>query len=262
VRAIVANAIGSVAAFEVANRVRKYRRSAERQQLFEAIIESLVCDAMHHEIEEPGWGVTVTQSRRLLGRKDRYGSAVLSETLPEIIERLTATEWLTFSKGHLGYEGIAKKRRSTIGAGPRLLEAIERDEVRLEDFTRRPGEEVIILKAKKRHAIEESKAIDYQDDRQTDTFRREVRLINEWLEAADLGCREDRLSEGGIDTGNRRLRRYFNNGRFDLGGRLFGGFWQGNDRSGMTRERRRGVTIDGCPTAEVDFAQNSLRIAY
>jgi hypothetical protein len=45
--------------------------------------------------------------------------------------------------------------------------------------------------------------------------------------------------------------------RFDLSGRLFGGFWQG-----LQRERRSGIRIDGEPVATLDYSSMFARLAY
>ena len=45
--------------------------------------------------------------------------------------------------------------------------------------------------------------------------------------------------------------------RFDLSGRLFGGFWQG-----LKRARRAGIRIDGEPVATIDYSSMFARLAY
>jgi hypothetical protein len=44
--------------------------------------------------------------------------------------------------------------------------------------------------------------------------------------------------------------------RFDLSGRLFGGFWQG-----LQRQRRSGIRIDGEPVATLDYSSMFARLA-
>jgi hypothetical protein len=45
--------------------------------------------------------------------------------------------------------------------------------------------------------------------------------------------------------------------RFDLSGRLFGGFWQA-----LQRERRSGIKIDGESVATIDYSSMFARLAY
>ena len=94
----------------------------------------------------------------------------------------------------------------------------------------------------------------------TDRFRAELEDINRWLMAADL-----RFDHFGIeppltpfDIRARRLRRIFTQGRFDSGGRLFGGFWQELRKA----ERRRGLRIEGERAVELDYGQAGARILY
>ena len=56
----------------------------------------------------------------------------------------------------------------------------------------------------------------------------------------------------------RLLKRVFNNGQFDQGGRLFGGFWQN-----MKKEARLDqILIDGMDIVELDYSQAAVMIMY
>src|SRR3984885_8215418 len=89
-----------------------------------------------------------------------------------------------------------------------------------------------------------------------------MRRINAWLEQASITFE----GNGGVpvDVHDRVLRRLFviHEGdpagqRFDLSGRLFGGFWQG-----LQRLRRIGIRIDGEPVATLDYSSMFARLAY
>ncbi|MER8484250.1 hypothetical protein [Mesorhizobium sp. M1322] len=54
-----------------------------------------------------------------------------------------------------------------------------------------------------------------------------------------------------------RLYRVFNNGRFDHGGRFYGGWWQN-----VPRKYRRFITINGAPTVEMDYSNMQLAMLY
>jgi hypothetical protein len=75
--------------------------------------------------------------------------------------------------------------------------------------------------------------------------------------AADLSF----VGDVQVDTGQRTLRRIFNTHddrpRFDLNGRLSGGWWEN-----LERGQRHGIRIDGEPVADLDFAAMFLRLAY
>ena len=53
------------------------------------------------------------------------------------------------------------------------------------------------------------------------------------------------------------MRRIFNNERWDHGGRLYGGFWQG-----LQRELRPGIRIEGQPVALLDYSSMYLQLLY
>ena len=74
----------------------------------------------------------------------------------------------------------------------------------------------------------------------------------------------DAKSERLIDPGKRALRRIFNNGKWNNGGRLFDGFWET-----MGRADRFGCLMLGSadfphgePIANVDYGQLFPRLAY
>jgi hypothetical protein len=82
--------------------------------------------------------------------------------------------------------------------------------------------------------------------------------VNAWLGAADLSCYAIGEDGAEITDDDRFLRRIFNNGSLEAGGRLFGGFWQR-----LSKKRRlTDVLIDGEAPVALDFGQMAPRIAY
>lgn len=117
---------------------------------------------------------------------------------------------------------------------------------------------VVLKRAKHGHA-DDGGRVDYEDTPRTTTLRTEMETSNAWLEAADLGF-ADHLAPWGppVDTGDRQLVRVFNEGSFEFGGRLYGGFWQG-----LPKVRRgAGLVIEGHRGVELDFGQMGPRILY
>jgi hypothetical protein len=86
-----------------------------------------------------------------------------------------------------------------------------------------------------------------------------MQRINRWLAEADIvfegmvGSR-DRV----VNNTDRLLRRYFNNGSFEEGGRLFGGFWMQMKK----RDRYEGIRIDGDEVISLDYGQMTPRLLY
>ena len=136
---------------------------------------------------------------------------------------------------------IKKNKRTTVRAGAKLIELIKQHGVGLEDL-RLVGttEEIISLKQPKRGHFDEGQRIDYKDTPTTRRYRDELRAINEWLATADIQFDADTYAQP-VDVWRRRLYRSFTMGRFDSGGRHFGGFWEMLPKS----VRLRGLRIEG-----------------
>jgi len=143
-------------------------------------------------------------------------------------------------------------------------------QIAMADFGRVPSEETILLSAKlpfggEGSGLHRRERLPYLDTPNTIAMRAAVEALNGFLAGADIRFIEDSL--GAVDTSDRRMRRYFvvragANGEapvvsFDLGGRLFGGFWQN-----LPSSRRSGIRIDGEPVAELDYGQMAGRLAY
>jgi hypothetical protein len=108
------------------------------------------------------------------------------------------------------------------------------------------------------------RAVEYRDDATTEEWRAQVIRINEGLAAADITFNPGNgvingheVPESGIALGDRTLKRIFNNGRWEHGGRLYGGFWQK-----MKRELRDGLRIDRHRVVTLDFSAMYLQLLY
>src|SRR5262249_39243443 len=113
------------------------------------------------------------------------------------------------------------------------------------------------LKRPKRDHYDEGARIEYDDNETTRRYRDELRAINDWLAAADITF-DAASHERPVNTGARRLYRPFTLGRFDRGGRLFGGFWENFPNP----VRLRGLTIEGEYVIGLDYAQLNPTLAY
>ena len=191
----------------------------------------------------------------------RYDNDALGKPLRRllgVLELLGLLEWRwSFQRG------VASSVAPTV----RLAEMIREAGVTLEDFGRLANEEVIRLSRKRkigdwRESRIEREWIDYTDTPETNAMRDNMRRINAWLERVSITFVDNGVEP--VDVHDRTLRRLFviHEGdllgqRFDLSGRLFGGFWQG-----LQRERRSGIRIDGEPVATLDYSSMFARLAY
>lgn len=256
-KSLVRDVLGQLMEYEAYLGLRKRKRKAADQQSFEALITILICDLVHIHLTAPDRMIHISLSKRTQGRIKRYHAYSFSKTLPEVLHCMASPEmgFVLLNKGRRGHFGAG--RQTTLSPGPRLISRIETGELELGDLAEDIQQEPIVLKQSKEAHWDKGQWMDYQDDRTTLEYRHQMLRINQWLADADLHCDlfdDDRV----IDTSDRFLRRIFNNGTFEQGGRLFGGFWQG-----MNKEQRKGnLFINGSPIVTLDFSQAGPMIAY
>lgn len=255
---VVSDVCGQLEAFEM-HRIRSRARRPKDQFNFEKQVEALVCDLAHREIAKPDSWLSVSLSKQFLGRKDRYRADVFRETLPAVIEHLASPEmeFLELVKGKHHPFNQELSMQTVIRAGKRLKDRIEDYQLVLCDFGVDKAQEIIILKDTKEDRWDSGALLQYSETKETQAYREELTYINNWLEQADIDYNPIYDTNFVTDTTDRKLRRYFNNGCFGHGGRLFGGFWQH-----MRRRDRQGIVIDGADTVTLDYGQMIARILY
>ena len=84
-----------------------------------------------------------------------------------------------------------------------------------------------------------------------------MRAINAWLTKADIQFNSTACPEP-VNAEARRLQRRFTQGRFDSGGRLFGGFWETLPKEARLRD----IRINGEAVVELDYSQFNPTVAY
>jgi hypothetical protein len=269
-RAVVRDVVAQVQGLEHHDGLRKRARKQADQERFEASIAAIIADLIHFHLSKAAGGLVITRSKTVLGSSSRYRPPVYNKTIPDILDRLTRPEmaFIEQSKGRqLSFDGPA--RRTTIRPGRRLVKRIEERGLTFDDLAVSTGGELIHLKGSREGWWDESDLIEYKDSETTIRYREEMRAINAWLEAAELNFDPDaallETKRLGLDTADlrvdvseRRLRRIFTRGRFDSGGRLFGGFWQPLRKA----IRRAGVRINGEHISVLDYSQMAPMIAY
>jgi hypothetical protein len=162
---------------------------------------------------------------------------------------------LGFTKETKGKFELSK--RTTVRAGLKLVQLIKEHNVTLEDLDEGEGQEIIILNRPKRGHWDEGERIDYKDTETTRRFREELQSINAWLTKADITF-DAKAYDHPVDVHARQLRRQFTLGRFDRGGRLFGGFWENLPKD----VRLRGIRIEGERVEGLDYSQTNPLLAY
>ncbi len=249
--------IGAVVPAVEKHERKRALRSKDKLTLFRVLIP-LVANLMHHFLSgTPGQGVPVPLSNKALGKKgNRYQPFSFPRSFPKMLGALSELGFAEVTLGrHSGFPD--KSKRTTIKAGAKLIALIKEHEVTLEDLDPGDGEEVIILKRPKRGHWDEGARIDYKETDTTQRLRDELRGINAWIAKADISF-DAAASRRPVDVQARQLRRIFTLGRFDSGGRLFGGFWETLPKPA----RLQGIRIDGERVVGLDYSQLNPLLAY
>ena len=260
-RSLVVTIREALAEHEKTTGDRKRERRPDDRRRYEIAVETVVSNLSHVALFDR----TDSRLAILTGNKTqgftRYDNDALGKPLRKLLgglEALGLVEWRwSFQRG------VA----SSVSPTEHLVKMVRAAGVTLEDFGRLVNEEVIRLSRKRkvgdwRESRIERDWIDYTDTAETSAMRDDMRRINAWLERASMTFVDDGAEP--VDVRDRTLRRLFVilegdplRQRFDLSGRLFGGFWQG-----LRRERRAGIRIDGEPVATLDYSSMFARLAY
>ncbi|PKN09758.1 MAG: hypothetical protein CVU73_02115 [Deltaproteobacteria bacterium HGW-Deltaproteobacteria-8] len=259
VQGVILDVLQQLQSYERLYKLRKRKRRKADQEVFETTVTAIVTDLMYHHLLGHGHGVYITRSNRYLGCKSRYRPHAYGKTLPTILDHL-ATPEMAFLNMELGHgDPFGPAMETTIRAGKRLITRVVESGIELGDFGISKGQEVIQLKRVKKGGWDDGGLEEYEDTPETILFREQVNTINGWLESVEIDFDEYYWPGGRpVDSRDRRLRRVFTQGRFDSGGRLFGGFWQPLGKEA----RRKGLMINGEDVVELDYGQMNPRILY
>lgn len=219
--------------------------AAERRKAMVAnLLANLAVLALSHP---PGHRLAISADNDTVTRYDRRDlpTAALMKTV-----RLMAAQGLL-----VRICGASRKARTTLEASSELAAAMTLAGVSLEDITKAPGGETIILKADMGRRIPK-RLISYADCHEADRLRTEMDTINQALNAADI-----RLD--GVWQPTITMVRIFqipsleSPHSFTQYGRCYRGPWQD-----LKRDRRKGLTIGGEPLCDLDYQSAFLAIAY
>ena len=261
--ALIAEVQTQMSGYEFFHQTRKRARRLADQVTYDRAVEAILCDLCAVELGPDNDSIHLPLSNKVLRSKSRYKGTALGKTLPDILKVMSAPEmdFVTVEKGHSTFRIVDDElnvafvggQQTILKAGPKLLSRIERFGITRADVGHAPEEEVLVLRAPKRHSNSIAKYQEYEDDETTLALRQQMTDINAWLDTADITC-----SHPKADPAHRRLRRIFNNSDFAQGGRLYGGFWQAMSSD----ERQEHILIEDDWCVELDYGQMSLAILY
>lgn len=263
-----------LALLEGAERRRRARRSADRERLRETLGAMLLGLYGAYKADPEQW-LGYSRDSNNYGSRNRYvHPRATARTATTVADFLIGRELVDHRQGSYRRSPFGGRGgsgyMSRIRARPALIEMLEDrfgltiDTLRYADWS-----ELVRLKAAPPFPRGPKRLIGYDDDDITRRMRQQLRDLNAFLsgfridlepgcepEASDLDevDLEDRVSSGDRTI---RLYRVFNNGRWDHGGRFYGGWWQG-----LAKQDRRRLLIDGEETVELDFKALHPRLCY
>lgn len=240
---------------------RLRRRKPATQAIYRDSLSALVADLVHRQTQAPDAWITVEMSKQALGTKTRR-APFMTEALPALVRLMESAGVLELD---LGYRSQFGRVRTRVRASSALVGRMEELGLGFEDVGQNPAllADPIELKGEpnreRRGRGSDAPRLPLPDTEQVRLLRAEMTAINEWIVSASLAWEEDEAGvEKPVDPGRRFLKRVFNEGRFDRGGRLYGGFWQQPNPD----RRLRCLRINGERVVSIDFAAMGVRLAY
>jgi len=239
------------------------RRQAMAQLIYERVVLALTCDLAHLHLTKPTEWMTVELSKAALSPARRR-APFMTEKFADLVKSLAVPE-VNLVELRKGDQQSRGGLRTTIRPSAWLGRRIAELGLALSDFgyERALLGEPLELRGKKVQRFINNKVVFLADklplpkSEDVARIRKEMDEINAWIADTNLSWWGDE-QEDKVDLGKRFLKRIFNNGSFQAGGRLYGGFWQSMEKA----PRLDGVLIDDQPVVSLDFAQSALRMAY
>jgi hypothetical protein len=255
---------------EAALGLRQRRRSASASKGFRLAIEALTCNLGACLMLGSVPLLAVPRHSGAMWGKARYRPPVYGQHFLDALGLMGHPQVGFINDVARGY-GFAgeRARRSLIGLRGGLLEHVRPDLFRWPAVRREEDHEVLVLRGTKDRGTGRAEPIDYPETPATRQMRRQVKRINAYLGKAPIILLPDyetaETDDGQpIDPARRTVRRIFNNGSWEAGGRLYGAFWETMRREDRFRLLRIGTRShpEGEPIANIDHGQLFPRLAY
>ena len=249
--------------------LRRARSEANTEKL-NLCAEALITDLVHRVLTMGSDArIHISLGDHDLGGPVRYRPEAVGMITKKLIQLLSHPDsgpWINF---HPRRKEVLE--RSSLSAGPKLLEMIKAASISTQDLTLsdEPAEVIALKKAKDEDDFwwgrPKGTLIAYADIPETHRMREQVKTINAYISELDLF-----IEPGGpsVDLSARQLRRVFTRSDFNSGGRLWGlyrhPFWYSlkGGHEGEINERQAYLLINGEPVEEADIKACSLTILY
>lgn len=251
---IVRELVSTLISHEQASAPRIRARKSKDLEKFHLAIEVIVCNLIVLCRMAPGASLSVPLGNNYLfgnNTPEAYG-----QTFKAVIRLMEDEELglITLKRGHRASGGNVS---SLLQLGPLFQQWLPLEAIRLEGICRKEAGDVLFLREPKKDGAM-GDFISFNETPRTRSLRKQVIQINSFIAKSDIDLLADETGHFVASPLDRTLRRYFNNGHWTEGGRLFGGFWQGMKRE----DRFRYIRINSEPVVNVDYGQLFPRLAY
>ena len=214
--------------------------------------------------EDPTLCIAIARDVNAYEPGSRYNSLKISKLTPNILDILIDVGLISQQTGWKDEGG--RGFRTRIWPREPLIERFKQLDIPLIAIGHHEEKDCIILRDEKR------KEIEYDDTDDTNTMREQLRAYNELISRTfiDMPTLEEAFIEMDSEdpdkpsklyvnqsVAKKFVKRIFNRGSFEFGGRFYGGWWQ-NCPSYL----RKSIFLNNMPTSEIDFGSMHVAMAY
>ena len=195
----------------------------------------------------------------------RYNPLHITKTTIRVVDHLIVLNLIEYHPGHHRREGKGKSHMSRMRAKPALIEVLDKHGWNELTVARAANTECIVLRTRDPTG-DRVVELEYEDTDDTRRMREELCRYNNILRTTFVDIPEypveGVLSSSGsriirINPTNKFVRRIFNNGVWEDGGRFYGPWWQS-----VPKEWRKRIRIDDEQTIEWDYSGLHIIILY
>jgi len=206
-----------------------------------------------------------SKTRNNYQKKSRYNKNGVSNAIIEIMEGMLKKEYISERRFYHSRNAHQKSYTTRIRALQKLIDVINKHKLNINTVDVLPDTECIIMKVNKGNR---NVAIEYEDNDEIIKQRQILTAYNNLLKVTHIDCVN--VGKDGVKIGrsnypilinqqNKFIRRIFNldEDNYALGGRYYGGFYQG-----MNKEWRKKIKINGLDCTEIDYSGMGIKILY
>lgn len=248
---------------------RQRKRSADALDKFTNAIEFIISDAISHAHLSPDIPCSLALDKFSYSANNRYAPPGISYTqICRAYNSLKPAGLIKEVKRGYYDRDRQKGERTRFSASGKLREMCDLNALCSEILGKKPPQMETIILGRKDN--EKRVKLQYNDTDDTNRMRANLSKINWCLSRCRIAleipksefnqlnerlkCSDDKTL---INFARKYLRRIFTDGRFDRGGRFYGGWWQN-----VPKEYRPFITLDWRQTCEYDFSQMNPHLAY